>query len=96
MKHIILWKLKEEFNNEKIKSEMKEALEGLVGKIDGLTELKVYTKVLDTSNVDVMLYSELESFEAYIAYRDHPDHVYVADTYVRPFVETRACIDYEN
>ena len=96
MKHIILWKLKEEFNNEKIKSEMKEALEGLVGKIDGLTELKVYTKVLDTSNVDVMLYSELESFEAYQGYRDNPFHVHVADTYVRPFVETRACIDYED
>ena len=38
VKHIILWKLKEEFNNFEIKTQMKEKLEGLMGKIDGLSQ----------------------------------------------------------
>ena len=39
VKHIILWKLKEEYSEEKkqqIKAEIKEGLEGLAGQIPGL------------------------------------------------------------
>ena len=39
--HLILWKLKEEFNTDKIKSDMKANLEALVGKIPGLIDIKV-------------------------------------------------------
>ena len=30
------------------------------------------------------------------AYSAHPEHVKVADTYVRPFVTERACLDYQD
>ena len=43
LKHIILWKLKEEYNNDAIKADMKASLEALVGKVPGLIELKVQT-----------------------------------------------------
>jgi len=95
VKHIILWKLKEEFNTEAIKADMKEALEGLVGKVPGLIELKVQTECLESSNVDVMLYSVLENEEALKGYAVHPEHVAVADNKVRPFTESRSCIDFE-
>lgn len=95
VKHIILWKLKEEFNTDAIKADMKESLEGLVGKVPGLIELKVQTESLESSNVDVMLYSVLESEEALKGYAVHPEHVAVADSKVRPFTETRSCIDFE-
>ena len=93
--HIILWKLKEEYNNEKVKKDIKNGLEGLYGKISGITEIKVQTEKLDSSNVDVMLYSVFESEEALKNYAVHPEHVKVADTFVRPFAETRSCIDFE-
>ena len=41
VKHVILWKLKEEHNNISVKMGIKENLEGLMGKIDGLVEIKV-------------------------------------------------------
>ena len=50
--------------------------------------------VLASSNADVMLDSTLESEEALKGYAVHPAHVEVADTLVRPFTATRACMDY--
>ena len=95
VKHIILWKLKNEHNNEVVKQGIKSNLEGLLGKIPGLTEIKVQTKSLASSNADVMLYSVFENEAALKGYATHPDHVYVADTFVRPFTETRLCLDFE-
>ena len=95
VKHIILWKLKDEANTDEVKAVIKQGLEGLMGKIPGLTEIKVQTACLDSSNVDVMLYSVFESAEALKGYSVHPAHVEVADTKVRPFTATRSCIDFE-
>ena len=94
VKHIILWKLKEEYNNDLIKNDIKNSIEGLLGVVPGLIEIKVQIEKLDSSNVDVMLYSVLESEEALKEYAIHPEHVKVANTKVRPFVENRACIDF--
>ncbi len=96
VKHVILWTLKEYTDAEKaeIKKGIKEGLEGLMGKIPGLTEIKVYTEGLPTSNADVMLDSTFESAEALAVYAKHPDHVAVADGKVRPFTATRACLDF--
>ncbi len=95
VKHIILWKLKEEFNNNEVKKGIKENLEALLGKIEGITEIKVQTECLESSNADVMLYSVFESKEALKNYAVHPEHVKVANTFVRPYTETRSCIDFE-
>ena len=95
VKHIILWKLKDEFNTDEIKQGMKKGLESLCGVVPGLIEMKIQIEKLPTSNVDVMLYSVLESEEALKAYAVHPEHVLVADNNVRPFMEVRMCIDYE-
>lgn len=96
VKHVILWKLKElpEAEVAAVKAGIKEHLEALAGKIPGLLEIKVYTDGLDTSNVDVMLDSSFESEAALKGYAVHPDHVAVADTYVRPYTATRACLDF--
>lgn len=98
VKHIILWKLNENLSeNEKakIKSEAKTELEGLVGIIPGLTVMQIQTEYLPSSNADLMLYSELESEEALSVYRDHPEHVRVADNFIRPYTIERLCIDFK-
>ncbi len=95
VKHIILWSLKEDIDKEKVKQGIKQGLEGLLGKIEGLTEIKVYTKGLASSNADLMLDSTFESEAALKAYAVHPEHVYIADTFVRPFTATRSCLDFE-
>ncbi len=96
VKHIILWKLKDTVaDKERVLREMKENLEALTGKVPGLLRLTVVTCPLASSNADVMLDSELESEEALKGYQSHPEHVRVANTYVRPFTELRLCMDYE-
>lgn len=98
VKHIILWQLKEEFTAQEkaeIRKGIKKGLEGLAGQIPGLTEIKVQTEMLASSNVDVMLDSTFVDEAALKGYAVHPAHVEVADTKVRPYTKTRACIDYE-
>jgi len=94
VKHIILWNLKDEFNNDAVKKGIKEGIESLMGKIPGLLEISVQTEKLDSSTADVMLYSVFESEEALKAYAVHPAHVEVANTKVRPFTASRACLDF--
>ncbi len=99
VKHVILWQLKAELDeNQKIevKKNIKIGLEELIGKIDGLKEIKVYTEGLESSNADVMLYSVFEDVAALKGYAVHPEHVFVADTKVRPFTKTRLCLDFED
>ena len=95
VKHIILWKLKSEYNNDTVKRGIKNGLEGLLGKIPGLIEIKVQAQGLASSNADVMLYSVFEDEASLKGYSTHPEHVYVADTCVRPFTQTRLCLDFE-
>lgn len=95
VKHIILWKLKDEHNNDAVKQGIKTGLEGLIGVIPGLVEISVQIDKLPTSTVDVMLYSVFDSAEALAGYSKHPEHIKVADTYVRPYTAVRSCIDFE-
>ncbi len=99
VKHVIIWTLKDDIDADKkaaIAADIKRELEGLVGKIDGLLSVHVQTDRLPSSNADLMLDSEFESFEALKAYAVHPLHVAVADGYVRPYTAQRACIDFES
>ena len=99
VKHIILWTLKPELSADEkneIKAGIKAGLEGRVGKVPGLIDVKVNIDGrLDSSNADVMLDSTLESPEALKAYAMHPDHVAVANTKVRPYTAQRSCLDFE-
>ena len=99
VKHIILWTLNPELSeNEKenVKAAIKEGLEGLVGKVPGLIDVKVQTAGrLASSNADLMLDCTLENEEALKVYANHPAHLAVANTKVRPFTVQRSCLDYE-
>ena len=96
IKHIILWKLKEDLaDKDAIKSGIKSGLEGLKGVVPGLVDILVRTKGLASSNADVMLDSTFESEAALKGYAVNPAHVEVANTKVRPFTATRMCMDFE-
>ena len=99
VKHIILWTLNPKLTEDEktvVKAGIKEGLEGLVGKVPGLIDVKVHIDGrLDSSNADVMLDSTLESEEALKGYAQHPDHVAVANTKVRPYTVQRSCLDFK-
>ena len=94
VKHIILWKLKDELGAEEkraIKAGIKSGLESLAGEIPGLLAIRVQTESLHSSNADVMLDSEFADADALKGYAVHPKHVAVADGVVRPNTKTRTC-----
>ena len=99
VKHVILWTLNPELSEDEkktVKAGIKEGLEGLVGKVPGLIDVKVNVDGrLESSNADVMLDSTLESEAALKAYATHPAHVAVADNKVRPYTIQRSCLDFE-
>lgn len=98
VKHVILWKLKDEYTAEEkagVKKNIKTALEGLRGKIPGLKAINVFVDGLPSSNVDLMLDSVFVDFEHLKGYSVHPDHVAAANTFVRPFTDVRSCFDFE-
>lgn len=96
VKHIILWKLKDDIADKaQVKAGIKSGLEGLKGVVPGLVDIIVRTEGLASSNADVMLDSTFEDEAALKGYSIHPAHVAVADTKVRPFTQTRLCLDFE-
>lgn len=96
IKHVILWKLKDGIADKaSVKAGIKSGLEGLKGVVPGLVDIVVRTEGLASSNADVMLDSAFTSEDALKGYARHPAHVEVADTKVRPFAETRLCLDFE-
>lgn len=98
VKHIVLWKLKDELTGEekqKVKRELKEALESLKEKIKELSFIKVQIDGLDGSTVDVLLETEFEDEAALQAYAVHPEHVAVGTEKIKPFMAERICYDYK-
>lgn len=98
VKHIILWNIDEKYSvseKDEIKKRIKAELEGLYGKIPGLTDIKVNIDGLKSSTADLMLDSTFESEEALKGYSVNPLHTVVADNYVRPYTSQRSCLDFE-
>lgn len=98
VRHVILWKLKEEYSpagKAAVKADIKQSLEALAGVIPGLESIRVYTEALPTSSgADLMLDAAFADVDALAGYAKHPAHVAVADGKVRPHIVSRVCLDF--
>lgn len=95
--HIVMWNFKPEIQEEEkagLKAAMEENLKSLVGKVPGLLTVDFVNNPISSSTHDIALVTTLEKAEDIAVYAKHPEHVKVADTYVRPYVQDRACLDY--
>ncbi|MDD4689230.1 MAG: Dabb family protein [Eubacteriales bacterium] len=96
IKHIVFWQLKDEadgrtkLENAKI---MKERLENLNGKIDGLLSLQVGFNE-NGGEYDAALVSEHTDDAALKAYAVHPLHVEIQG-FVKNVAASRAAVDFE-
>ncbi|MBB4037112.1 hypothetical protein GGR21_003027 [Dysgonomonas hofstadii] len=92
-----MWKLKDEAhgNDKATNAKMiKESLEALDGKIEGLMKIEVGIDFLGEGNFDVVLYSELSKKEALDTYQNHPLHQALLP-FIREAVSDRKAVDYE-
>ncbi len=98
VKHIVVWKLKDSAHgNSKEQNALliKEKLEALNGRINGLLKLEVGIDLSKTeSSANIVLYSEFASKEDLDFYQAHPDHRALI-----PFItearSERILVDYE-
>ena len=91
VKHIVVYKLKEDVNKEEAVKIIASVLEPLVGKIPGLLHLEIRQCF---QGMDYALYSEFESKEALFAYAENPLHI-EAKGHFSHFIDTRVAADYE-
>ena len=95
--HIVMWNLKDEAaggTRDTNAAVMKERLEGLVGKIDGLISLKVGRNVVP-GGFDLCLVGQYRDLAALNFYRDHPLHKEV-QRFVHQVITQRVSCDFED
>ena len=90
IKHIVIWPMKEDVTVEQ-KTEMKNRLEALDGKVSELRKIEVG---IDESAGTMSLNSEFNSMEDLNSYQVHPEHQAVVG-FVKPLVAGRSVCDYE-
>jgi hypothetical protein len=97
VKHIVIWKLKDEAEGatkaENLKK-IKAGLEALKGKVPMLKHIEVGINFEQSAGCDVALYSEFATKADLEAYQVHPDHVAIA-SFIRSVVAARTVADYE-
>ncbi|WP_461210439.1 Dabb family protein [Desulfocurvus sp. DL9XJH121] len=98
LKHIVMWRLKDEAEGA-AKAEnalkMKEMLEALPAKVPGVVSLEVGVNVVagDTAS-DICLYSVFNTLEEMDAYQVHPEHLKCVE-FIKKIVIERRAVDYE-
>ena len=92
VKHIVLYTFKEGVNKEEAVQIVADALEPLVGKIEGLNWMEI--NMAYQGGMDYALYSEFESREALAFYATHPLHEEAKAKFFH-LLDKRYCADYE-
>jgi hypothetical protein len=92
-----MWRIKDDCKDGDKKATallLKEELESLIGKIDGLVSLQVGVNVNTTpAAYDLVLVSEHHTLRDLQFYQDHPDHLAVA-ALVKAATKERVVVDY--
>jgi len=91
IKHIVMWKLKDEAQAAHFKAQ----LDSCRDLVPGMLEFEVATKTAGLeNNCDVVLYSVFENSAALAAYQTHPHHQLVSSG-LGPLRQTRSVLDYD-
>jgi len=99
VKHIVLWKLKDAAEGRSAHENallLKQNLESLTGKIKEIVSLQVGLNFNPSEAAyDVALYTEFNTKEDLLAYRNHPEHVKVAEL-IGKVRDKVVVVDYED
>ena len=91
VKHIVVYKLKEDVDKTEAVNLIASVLEPLVGRIPGLLHMEIRQAF---QGMDYALYSEFESKQALADYAKHPLHL-EAKSHFHHLIDTRVAADYE-
>ena len=96
VKHIVMWKLADQAagaSKAENARKMKELLEGLQGKVEGLLRAEVGFNY-NPNGYDGCLYTEFTDAAAEKGYQSHPEHLKVKE-FVHQVITDRVVADYE-
>ncbi len=100
VRHIVFWTLKDEVDGVPAKenaAKMKEMIEALNGRIEGLKHVELSYEIIESSTTipcDVILCSEHDDAAALDHYQNHPEHQ-ACVAFIKTVVNSRTAIDYE-
>lgn len=97
VKHIVLFKLKEEIPAAEklaVMNRFKEAIEALPAKIAVIRKIEVGLNINPGESWHIALYSEFDTLDDVKFYATHPDHV-AAGKIIAEAKDSRSCVDYE-
>ena len=97
VKHIVLFKLKDEVSAEEklvVMNKFKEAIEALPAKISVIRKIEVGLNMNPGESWHIALYSEFDNLDDVKFYATQPDHV-AAGKIIAEAKESRSCVDYE-
>lgn len=97
VKHIVLFKLKEEVSEAEklaVMQGFKEAIEALPATISVIRKIEVGLNINPGESWHIALYSEFDTLDDVKFYAAHPAHV-AAGKIIAQAKESRSCVDYE-
>ncbi len=96
IRHVVMWKFKEQAEGKSKKENMELVKERLYALLPVIREIKKMEIGIDATgletSMDLMLLTEFDNMADLKTYAVHPEHVKVA-TYVRSVVEMRSVLD---
>ena len=94
VRHILIWKIRRDVTDPgEILLGAKREIEHLAEVIPGVRSIKVMTDPLPSSSADAVIECIFDGQEGLSAYKAHPDHIAVANKYIRPFAESKLSFD---
>jgi quinol monooxygenase YgiN len=94
IKHVVVWKIKDQKQKSAHANAVKRALEALRGHIPGMIAIEVGIDIgYDTQADDVVLYAEFEDRDALDGYQNHPLHL-DAKAIVKVLTTDRRAVDW--
>ncbi len=97
IRHIVLFKFRDDLQNAEKKTKLEKikfSLEVLTQKVESLKKMEVGINQNPDETYDLALTSDFESMDGLKAYAVHPEHLEVA-ALIREILDKRACVDYE-
>lgn len=97
LKHIVLFSLVDFDTSEAKQAQLsiiKQELEALPSLIPALHSLEVALNENPAESYDFALTAVVDSLETLPDYANHPEHIRVAQTVIKPYVRARACVDF--
>lgn len=73
---------------------IKKELEVLPSSIPALNALEVFINENPNEQYDLMLEARVSDMDALNAYANHPDHQRIVRELIKPYLRSRACVDY--